>query len=69
YLFEELYFGSEPMASQARAIAAKLGINIPADDPRLQAFIQNESQNSSSIRPYIPNFNQAEELLRSICAS
>ncbi|MTH80097.1 hypothetical protein [Paracoccus aestuariivivens] len=69
YLFEELYFGDESIATQARTIAANLGVDISMDDPRLQAFAQNESQRSSSIGPYIPNFDKAEALLRHLCAS
>ena len=69
YLFEELYFGEEQITSQARVIAASLGIHIAEDDPRLQAFAQNESQKSASIGPYIPNFEKAEELLRRLCTS
>lgn len=68
-LFEELYFGVEPIVCQARAISASLGVDVALDDPRLQAFAQNESQKSASIGPYIPNFDKAEELLRYLCTS
>ncbi len=67
-LFEELYFGDTPVEEQARALAGDLGIDIAADDARLQAFAERDGQKSSSIAPYVENYDEAVARLAKLCS-
>ncbi len=66
-LFEELYFGETSIEDQARAIALALGIEIPADDPRLATFSKREGQKSGSIGEYVEGYEEAAGLLAELC--
>lgn len=67
-LFEELYFGDTPIETQAGALAADLGMDITQDDERLQAFAEGSGQKSSSIAPYVENYDKAVTRLKALCS-
>lgn len=67
-LFEELYFGDTPVEEQARALAAGLGMQIAADDERLLAFAERSGQKSSTIAPYVENYDEAVARLDRLCS-
>ena len=62
-VFEELYKGATPVADQARALAAGLGMEVPADDPRLEAFAARGAQGSDRIEPLVPGMAEARSRL------
>lgn len=75
-VFEELYApeirtsgteGDGGIAGRARAIAARLGIAVAADDPRLRAFAERPGQGSAAIEPFVPGFDRIRALLDEIC--
>jgi hypothetical protein len=70
-VFEELYApetdGDGGIAGRARALAARLGIAVAADDPRLLAFAGRPGQGSAGIEPFIPGFDRIRALLDEIC--
>lgn len=68
-LFEELYLGDTPVETHARDIAAKLGIPIAADDPRLTAFSERDGQKSGSIAQYVEGYDAAASLLGELCTA
>ncbi|WP_299548472.1 hypothetical protein [uncultured Tateyamaria sp.] len=68
-LFEELYLGETPIETQAPAIAAKLGIEIAADDPRLMAFSERDGQKSGSIAHHVDGYDAAVALLEELCTA
>ena len=55
-------------AEQARALAASLGIDIAADDARLQAFAERDGQKSTSIAAYVENYDEAVVRLAKLCS-
>lgn len=67
-LFEELYFGTTPIETQAHTLATGLGMDIAGDDQRLQAFVEGNGQKSSSIAPYVENYDKATTLLKALCS-
>ncbi len=66
-VFEELYFGDTPIEDQARAIAARLGLDIAADDERLKAFASGGGQKSASIAGHVQGYEEAVKLLAELC--
>lgn len=66
-IFEELYFGDTPIEEQARAIAARLGIEVAPDDERLVAFSSGGGQKSAGIASFVPGYEEATKLLEKLC--
>lgn len=66
-VFEELYFGDTPIESQARAIAARLGIEVAEDDARLAEFSAREGQKSAEIAAFVPGYEEAVTMLEKLC--
>jgi hypothetical protein len=78
-VFEELYAPGTPgpggdgdpepggIAGRARALAARLGIAVGPDDPRLRAFAERPGQDSAAIEPFVPGFDRIRALLDEIC--
>lgn len=66
-LFEDLYDVPDQLAAKVCAIAARLGIVVEDDDPRLAALACAGGQGSARIGEYIGNFQQAETLLARLC--
>ncbi len=65
-LFEDLYGGTPPIETQAMQLATRLGFDISPDDPRLQRFGGTGGQNSVSIAEHVPNYDEAQRLLKKI---
>ena len=68
-LFEEVYASDGNVAARARALAAGLGIDLPADHPELSAFSGSSGQSSGDILPFLPNADALSALLDEICPS
>ncbi|MEP4249932.1 hypothetical protein [Tateyamaria sp.] len=68
-VFEELYFGETSIEEQARSVAGRLGIEIAPDDARLAAFSQRDGQKSESIAQYVKGYDEAAELLETLCTA
>lgn len=64
-IFEELYKGKVPIEIHARRIAALLGIDIAADDPRLAKFAKRTGQDSQGIEDCFPIIAELRILLKS----
>jgi hypothetical protein len=62
-VFEELYRGAEPIADQARRLAARLGIEIAADHPALAVLAAGEGRMSSDVLEKVPNISEVRALL------
>lgn len=68
-LFEEVYAPDGNVAARAHALAAGLGIDLPADHPELLAFSGSFGQSSGDILPFLPNADALSALLDEICPS
>lgn len=66
-LFEELYQGDTPLIEHMCALAARIGIDIARDDPRLDVLARTTGQKSTQIAEFIPNYRQVVALLDSMC--
>lgn len=66
-VFEELYLSDTRIETQARAIAAKLGIRIAENDPRLMTFSEQGGQKSGRIAQHIEGYDAAVALLEELC--
>jgi hypothetical protein len=62
-VFEELYRGAAPIADQARAIAARLGIEVGADHAALAVLAAGEGRMSSAVLEKVPNIEDVRSLL------
>lgn len=62
-VFEELYRETEPVAEKARRVAARLGITVAADDPRLDELARGEGRASSAVLEKVPNIDEVRALL------
>lgn len=68
-LFEELYQGTEPLSVQVCDLAARIGISLTQDDPRLAVLAKSNGQKSIEIAEHIPNYKEVVTLLERICPS
>lgn len=62
-VFEELYRGEDPVETQARRLAAELGVEVAPDDKRLEAFARRGGQGSETIAAHVPGFAALEAML------
>lgn len=70
-VFEEIYAPGDPSggdrAGRARALAARIGAQLPPDDPRLRRFAEDPGQGSAAMVPFLPNARAFEKLLGRLC--
>lgn len=66
-LFEEIYADDGAMGPRIRAIAARTGIDLATDDPRLQDLAVGAGQRSGDILPFLPNSRDLDRLLDTLC--
>ena len=62
-VFEELYRGETPIETQARRLAADLGVKVGPDDPRLEMFAQGSGQGSETIAAHVPGYDALKAML------
>ena len=66
-VFEEIYSDQVDILGFARALAGRIGIDV-ADDPSIwQRLLVNDSQSSRPIEPFVPNLEEARQLLADLC--
>ena len=62
-VFEDLYARDGRIATRARALVAHMGVDVAADDPRLDVFAQSEGQGTGAILPYLANLEALDAAL------
>jgi hypothetical protein len=68
WVFEDIYSSDASLRAHASAIAAKLGVTVAPDDPRLDILNEGKGLSAKEILPLIPGLAQVEEILAGMAA-